>query len=296
MDNKTDRSAIQWKHYQEQDYDAVCDFLIQLNQTEKLHIHWNWARFEWMYEHPECDKTLLPSIALWKDKDSIIGAAIYDMYFGEAFCAVLPGYGSLYPEVLEYAYQNLKDVNGLGIAIRDDSALEIEAAKAVGFTASEQTETIMQLDLSSLSEAKFPEGLTIAEPDPIKDSAALSWLFWQGFDHGTDYNEFLSEKQVGSGLRKHLNPHLGLAAVKPDGAYAAFCCVWYHPDTDYAYVEPVCTIPSCRKKGIAKALLTEALRRAKALGAKDAYVLSDQVFYEKLGFKKKYHYTFYWKS
>ena len=296
MQRNNEDHQIKFKHYQEEDYEAVCHFLIRLNQTNKQHIHWNWARFEWMYEHPECDKTLLSSIGLWKDKGDIVGASIYDMYFGEAFCAVLPGYETIYPDVLSYAYRFLKDENGLGIAICDENAREIETAKAAGFTAVEQTETIMQLALDQLSEAKLPEGLTLAEPDPIKDSTALSWLFWQGFDHGTDYSEFLSEKQVGSGLRKHLNPHLGLAAVKPDGDYAAFCCVWYHPDTDYAYVEPVCTIPSCRNKGIAKALLTEALRRARALGAKDAYVISDQVFYEKLGFKKKYHYTFYWKN
>ena len=92
-----------------------------------------------------------------------------------------------------------------------------------------------------------------------------------------------------------MNPHLGLAAVAPDGELAAFCCLWYHPGTDYAYVEPVCTVPSHRGKGLAKALLSEALTRAKALGAVKAYVISDMAFYEKLGFRKVFHYTFYWK-
>ena len=50
------------------------------------------------------------------------------------------------------------------------------------------------------------------------------------------------------------------------------------------------------KKKLAKALLYEAMRRARALGAKTAYVISDQVFYEKLGFRKDRHYTFYWKK
>ena len=65
---------------------------------------------------------------------------------------------------------------------------------------------------------------------------------------------------------------------------------------DYAYVEPVCTIPSCRGKGIAAALLSEAFSRAKALGAKKAYVISDLPFYEKLGFEKTQHYSFYRKA
>ena len=62
-----------------------------------------------------------------------------------------------------------------------------------------------------------------------------------------------------------------------------------------AYVEPVCTIPEYRGKGVAKALIYEAFGRAKKLGAKRAYVISDMEFYEKLGFKKKHHYLFFRK-
>ncbi len=35
---------------------------------------------------------------------------------------------------------------------------------------------------------------------------------------------------------------------------------------------------------------------AKALGAKEAYVISDLPFYEKLGFEKAQQYSFYWKE
>ena len=44
-------------NYREEDYEAVCDFLIELNRDNKNHCNWNWARFEWMYEHPEFDKS-----------------------------------------------------------------------------------------------------------------------------------------------------------------------------------------------------------------------------------------------
>ena len=43
-------------------------------------------------------------------------------------------------------------------------------------------------------------------------------------------------------------------------------------------------IPSYRGQGVAKAVVSEALNRAAALGAKTAYVLSDMMFYQKLGF------------
>ena len=55
---------------------------------------------------------------------------------------------------------------------------------------------------------------------------------------------------------------------------------------------------ACRmiSKGIAAALLSEAFSRAKALGEKKAYVISDLPLYEKLGFQKAQHYSFYRKE
>ena len=103
------------RSYRDEDYEAVCDFLIELNRKDRTHINWNWARFEWMMEHPEFDRDARNSIGLWWAGDGIIGAAIYDMYFGEAFCGALPEYEELYPEILGYAYRELKDDSGLAI-------------------------------------------------------------------------------------------------------------------------------------------------------------------------------------
>ncbi len=47
--------------------------------------------------------------------------------------------------------------------------------------------------------------------------------------------------------------------------------------------------------GTAAALLSEALTRAKDLGAREAYVISNLPFYEKPGFEKAQHFTFYRK-
>jgi len=90
-------------------------------------INWNWARFEWMMEHPEFDKSTISSIGLWWEQEGIVGAAIYDMYFGEAFCATLSKYEAIYPEILDYAFRTLRDDAGVGIAICDKSKEEIEA-------------------------------------------------------------------------------------------------------------------------------------------------------------------------
>ena len=67
-----------------------------------------------------------------------------------------------------------------------------------------------------------------------------------------------------------------------------------YADNDY---EAVCyfliELNARDTRGIAKAVIHEALSRAKRLGAKRAFVISDMDFYSRLGFRNKYHYMFY---
>jgi hypothetical protein len=154
---------MEFRNYREQDYEAVCDFLVELNRKDRLHIHWNWARFEWMYEHPEFDKTAKEAFGLWWDGGRIVGASIYDMYFGEAFCGALPEYGDLYPKILDYAWRELRDENGLGIAVCDENGAEINALKAAGFVPTDQTETVMTAALNRPFDAPLPEGYSLKE-------------------------------------------------------------------------------------------------------------------------------------
>lgn len=50
-------------------------------------------------------------------------------------------------------------------------------------------------------------------------------------------------------FRKHFDPTLSIAAKNSDGEYVSYCCLWYSDKTDYAYVEPVCTVLSYRGIG-----------------------------------------------
>lgn len=283
----------EFRNFAERDYTALCTFFKNLNREQ---IHWNWARFEWMYVHPEFDKTLQNAIGLWWDEGKIVAAAVYDMYFGEAKCAVLPGYEALYSAVLDYAYENLRDDSGLGIAICDDCAAEIRMAEAAGFEKAEQDETVMEISLDGQKEYTLPSGFHFETLDPVQEPERFSWLLWQGFDHGTDREEFLQNDPIMIQNRPNLNLDLSIAVVDDRGEDAGYCCLWYDADTDYAYVEPVCVVPAHRGKGVGSAAVTEALNRAANLGARSAYVISDLDFYACLGFHKPKHYTFYWKK
>ena len=212
---------MKFKNYSGKDYEAVCDFLIELNRDNQNHINWNWGRFEWMMEHPEFDQSLMSSIGLWMEGDKVVGAAIYDMYFGEAFVGALPAYIALYPEILDYAYRELKDENGLGIAVCGTCADEISMAQSAGFILAEQTETVMRLELDRELPADLPDGLQFAQLDPVKEPYDFQWLLWQGFDHGSDKAEFEKKEQIIPQNRPHLNPYLSTAVENPDGEKVA---------------------------------------------------------------------------
>lgn len=284
------------RHYRDEDYDALCDFLLELNRNERLHINWNWARFEWMAEHPEFDRNARETIGLWICGERVVGAAIYDMYFGEAFCGTLSDYSHLYPEILDYAWREFRDEKGLGIAVNDTNSFEIKEALKRGFVPSEQAETLLRMDLTRPLPVELPERLSIAELDPAKEPYEIQWLLWQGFDHGEDREEFEREGLIVPGVRKHMNPYLSLTARDPMGRPVSCCCLWFYEGSDYAYLEPVCTIPAWRGKGAAGALIYEGMNRARSLGAKSVYVISDMEFYKHLGFQRDSHYTFYWKT
>ena len=286
---------MDFRCFEEENYQAVCDFLIALNQGDKTHINWNWARWEWMYQHPYFERTLQDTIGLWWKDDRVVGAAIYDLYHGEAFCGALKGFESILPEILEYAYNNLKDDNGLGIAVHDGEREMHALLSELGYQSADQTETILRCGLEQERDYVLPNDFTIREIHFPEDNLAYQTVIWKGFDHEGDQEEL--ERMLGNKvLPLHRAPELCLAVVDGAGEFAAHCTCWYDKRTDYAYVEPVCTIPKYRGIGLGKAIVLEALKRCRDLGAKEAFVISEQAFYRKLGFEPYAHYTFYWKT
>lgn len=263
-----------------------------------MHINWNWARWEWMFFHPEFDRDSIEKIGLWLSEDSeLVGVAIYDHYFGEAFFAVKPGHEELEKSIIDYMTENLSDESGLGIAVNDEDIRLKELLTAYGFTENEQSENVLELSLEGYDlSVKDNIEVTLREIDINSDLYKHHALLWKGFDHQgeapSDEDTIAKQREMLSAT--HLDARLHIVAQDKMGELISYCGLWYLPHTDYVYVEPVCTIPQHRGKGIAKQVIKEALKNAYAMGAKRAYVISDMGFYKQLGFRQHSHYTFYW--
>ena len=86
-------------------------------------------------------------------------------------------------------------------------------------------------------------------------------------------------------------PELDLVAVAPDRTFAAFCIAWFDEVNRIGVFEPVGSHSAHRRRGLARALLDEGLRRLQRLGARAAYVNSHGAevaanrLYESAGFR-----------
>ena len=260
-------------------YQDIHRFLLE---AEKLayNEHFHWGRFEWMHAHSYLDQDKLTSIVIFKDEsDAIVGLITYDTGFDDR----------------TYLIHTSSDKALLGSMI--DTVLAQEDGRAVikanardtvlcrllqerGFEKKHRELCVLALDLTDPLEYSIPDPYVISP----KGFSAEPWQY-QLVIHKGFGNTDIPEKWDEALLERipHRKEYLNTFAIA-DGEYCAHCGLWY-TEGDTAYVEPVVTLPQHRKQGLAKATIYEGCNRARALGAKRATVLSDQVFYYRIGFK-----------
>src|SRR4051794_3571282 len=78
----------------------------------------------------------------------------------------------------------------------------------------------------------------------------------------------------------------------PDGSFAAFTMAWADPAGSIGELEPVGTHPDHQRRGLGRVVTTEALRRLRAAGLRDAMVFSlrsntpSEALYRSVGFRE----------
>jgi mycothiol synthase len=65
---------------------------------------------------------------------------------------------------------------------------------------------------------------------------------------------------------------LDIVAVAADGSVAAFCTAWFDDVSRTGYLEPVATVAAHRRRGLARAVILEALHRLRSMGCLVAFV------------------------
>ena len=287
------------------DYDLVDQFLVEVYDPDDRLVTWLQSRWEYMHSHPYVENVDLERIGIAVDDDgSVVGVVHPEHSPALCYFQVRPGRSDVKAMLIDWAESQLggwsagleRNVNGFFV---DDTDIELRRILSDrGYsTLSDWGEyhARMRLDLAP-PETPMQVGFRLQSLADENDLAKVNRVLWRGFGHEGP----APEDGIVSRARAQQTPNyqkaLNIVAVAPDGSYAAYAGIWYVPENEVAYVEPVATDPEFRRMGLGKAAVLEALRRTRELGAEVAWVGSDQAFYLDMGFEVVAHSTLWYRD
>jgi GNAT superfamily N-acetyltransferase len=162
----------------------------------------------------------------------------------------------------------------LSVWTDSQDSLRLEILKQRGYSRGKWTESQWRRDLDApIAEVPVPAGYTVRALGGPEELPARSWASWRGFhpdepdDAYQGWDWYLNLQRCPLYRRD-----LDLVAIAPDGEIASVATLWYDDVTRSACVEPVATVPEHLRRGLARATITEGLRRVKRMGATRAFV------------------------
>ena len=268
------------------DFEKVYKFLEETYNPVTLNSYLLPQYFEYAHTHPYFDYFKTHHFGLREDNGKMVGIACFEMRIGDCHIHVRRGYESLLSELLLWSENEMsveKDgKRSLKVWITDKEPNKRELLQKNGYMMS-HSEPVKIFDYSNpFVEKSLPEGFTLINGVNV-DYKKLHHCFYKGFDHGdnpdddVDGNAFMCNAP-------RANMSLMTIAVAPNGEYACALGMWYDERNKYAYLEPLATVPIYRRMGLATVVLTEAMKKTKALGANYCFGGSRE-FYSAIGFE-----------
>lgn len=296
---------ITFRTYQQQtgyteDFFRVSDLLFRVDQTRHRPVLIDWVFWEWSTAMDTYKADALARVGLWEDQGRLVAATVIEDHMGAVSLCVDPDYRHLRPEMARYAMEHMAQDGKVTLIIEDGDHELQHLALAQGLCPTQDKESTAVLDIAEESTRyTLPEGYRIQSFDSQFDVQKYNRVLWKGFNHEEEgpapEDEGMMQWRRNCISSPHTDRSLLIAVVGPDGEYASHCGMWYRGG-EFAVVEPVATVPQCRRMGLGRAAVLEAARRCGALGARRAIVGSSQQFYYSMGFCPAGTETFWQKS
>ena len=248
---------------------------------------------------------------LWFDGDKVVAFVYYENPVTDIYFNVRKGYEFLADELVDYAISNMPHFNNeQQFVLFDGQQFLKDAAAKRGFKQVYEWNEAIFIFKNELN-YELPEGYHFVDPKDM-DIVKCSKLCWYGFGHGDkgefkdwdkydDSMDWTPAKSHKGALSRILTPsphdssQYNIVIADKNEEYVCFSGMWWVPQNQLAYMEPLCTHPDHRKKGLASAALSLHYTRMKALGASHMTGGGDP-FYQKLGYGKGYHCTIWRKE
>ncbi len=289
------------------DNQIVWDLLVQNYEENGIKAPF----FEYALTSTWLDKRYLYLNKLWFDGDKAVGFVFYEKPCTHIYFSLSHGYEELADEMIEYAEKFMpgNDEEKTFMFNPCQKAL-MEAAKRRGYQQKYvNEENVIDFEVAELNYS-LPEGFHFVEPDEV-DPVKLAMCTWKGFNHedkgpfenweaddsGTDWNPQKAYLGIISDVMApppHSTYEYNVIIANEKEEYVCFSGMWWVPENNLAYMEPLCTIPEYRHRGLAAAALTQHYRRMKKLGA-ECMTGGGNDFYQKIGYNRKAQ-SFGWKK
>jgi ribosomal protein S18 acetylase RimI-like enzyme len=271
-------------YQREDDYWRIRAFLRQVTLLNEVREKsWHVARLDYWRWHGilnQGDGQLEKDVFLWETEGGQIVSVLNREAAGNAHLQVHPGLRTreLEEEMIALAEERLavrrEGKRVLSVWTDAQDVLRLDILKRRGYTRGTWAESQWRRDLDvPVPDVAIPSGYKVRSLGDVGELPARSWASWKAFhprEPDEDYEgwEWYLNIQRCPLYRRDLD----IVAMAPEGAIVAFTTVWFDDVTRSAYFEPVGTMPDHQRRGLARAVITEGLRRLRRLGAMRAFV------------------------
>lgn len=271
----------------EEDWWRIRDFLryvFLLNGRREL--SWHVARMDYWRWHGIAnmsDGKLEEDVFIWETAGAEIAAVLNREGAGDVFLQEHPAFRSpeLQQEMIGIAEEHLAaERNGKRcVSVWTDSrdTMRQEILTQCGYARGQGPEYQWRRYLDTpIPGAPIPSGYTVRSLGDGAELLERCYASGLGFHEG-DIAVAAGNRQDPTWYRNIQTAplyrrDLDLVAVAPDGSIASFATIWFDDVTRTACYEPVATVPAHRRRGLARATITEGLRRLQGMGAEVAFV------------------------
>lgn len=268
--------AIMMRDYHwAKDFESVRGFLTDIFNIRKAYTNWIPTELENLRFGPGGTEYLDEEdeyLKIWEAFDELQQSALriiavsYTKPSGDCWLSVHPNYTSAAREMVLWMQNRVKEMKGdkveevkMKLVVDDDDEERILLLSDLGFKKGEieGDRQVRPID-SPVPTYNLPEGYTIRNAVIEKDFLKYREVQMTVFPHIVSMSMELLQLY---GTASFYQEDLDIVAVDPDGKFAAFCTVRIDPLSKIAELEPVGTHPDHRKRGLAKAVICEGLKR-----------------------------------
>lgn len=239
------------------------------------------------------DKSYSYKNRIWFDGNKIVGFVFYEHPVTDIYFSLRPGYEEIAQDMVTYADIHMPQKDGWRqfIIFEGQTAIE-KAAETLGYK-KDNEQIDRQYDFDKPLEYTLPQGFRFVSPGKV-DMDKVSECCFKGFDNEGPWDGD-SKNSYQLCQAPHATMEYPVVIENEYGEYVCFAGMWWTPENHLAYMEPLCTVPEYRNRGLAAAALSELYRRMQPLGATHM-TGGFHPFYEKIGYTDGVKWTYWTKK